>query len=353
MRRLRAREPGAAGDVTGATATVDIHSHFFPEHWPDFDAKFGGAPWPRIEHSDPGRAMIMLGDKPFRPIGAACWDVETRLGDMAAQDIDLQVICATPVLFAYERPADQALEVAKNFNDAALEMVGRGGGRLEALCQVPLQDIDASCAELTRAMAAGHRGVQIGNHVGIKNLDDDGILTFLQHCAQEGAAVLVHPWDMMARDRMSKYMMAWTVGMPAETQLAIVSLILSGGFERLPKSLRLCFAHGGGSFAFLLGRLENAWHRRDIARGNSDKPPSHYLDRFSVDSAVFDAAALALLVEVMGPERVMLGSDYPFPLGEDPIGGLVRDADFLATDARAAILGGNARAWLGLDERAG
>lgn len=123
----------------------------------------------------------------------------------------------------------------------------------------------------------------------------------------EGIAVLVHPWDMLGKERTSKYMMGWTVGMPAETQLSIVAMILSGAFDELPRSLKICFAHGGGSFAFLLGRLQNAWIHRDIARGNSKHPPMHYVDRFSVDSAVFDEKALQLLVETMGAERVMLG----------------------------------------------
>ena len=325
---------------------IDIHSHFFPESWPDFADRFGGAPWPWLKHLGNGKAMVMLGDKEFRPIHAACWDPAVRLADMDRMGIDRQVICATPVLFAYDRPADQTEEVAKVFNDAALEMTARGDGRLDALCQVPLQNTDAACRELSRAMAAGHKGVQIGNHVGPRNLDDEGVVTFLHHCAEEGAAVLVHPWDMMARDRTAKYMMGWTVGMPAETQLGIASMILGGAFDRLPRSLRLCFAHGGGSFAFLLGRLENAWHHRDIARGESEHPPSHYVDRFSVDSAVFDHRALKLLTDVMGTDRIMLGSDYPFPLGEQEIGALIRTAEFLNEDERGALLGGNATDWL-------
>src|SRR3546814_573573 len=112
---------------------------------------------------------------------------------------------------------------------------------------------------------------------------------------------------MLGKDRLGKYMMGWTVGMPAETQLSIVAMILSGAFDELPRSLKLCFAHGGGSFAFLLGRLQNAWIHKDIARGNYKHPPAHYVDRFSVDSAVFDEKALQLLVETMGAERVMLG----------------------------------------------
>jgi len=143
-------------------------------------------------------------------------------------------------------------------------------------------------------------------------------------------------------------MAGWTVGMPAETQLAIVTLILGGGFDRLPRSLRISFAHGGGSFAYLLGRLENAWHNRDIARGSCAHPPGHYVDRFSVDSAVFDDGALRLLTEVMGDERVMLGSDYPFPLGEQHIGALVRNSRHLSDVSKRRVLGENAARFFGI-----
>src|SRR5580692_2499287 len=241
---------------------IDIHTHFFPKSWPELAAKFGTPDWPWIKHTEPGKAIVMLGDREFRHITSACWDVNVRLEDMERDGIDVQIISATPVLFAYGRDPKQALDCARMFNDVALELCAQSKGKLKSLCQVPLQDIDASCAESTRCMRAGHLGVQIGNHVGEKNLDDPGILNFLRHCAKEGAAVLVHPWDMLGGPRMPKYMMPWTVGMPAE--------------------LRICFAHGGGSFAFLLGRLENAWHHHPVARGASKFPPSHYLDRFFV-----------------------------------------------------------------------
>ncbi len=261
--------------------------------------------------------------------------------------VELQVLSATPVLFAYDRPAEHALECAKLFNDAALELCAQGKGRLKSLCQVPLQDVDVACAELSRCMRAGHLGVQIGNHVGDRNLDDPGIVTFLHHCADEHAAVLIHPWDMFAQSRMPKYMMPWTVGMPAETQLGIVAMILGGAFDKLPKNLRICFAHGGGSFAFLLGRLQNAWQHHPVAHGICELSPKEYLNRFYVDSAVFDRRALRFLVETMGAERVMLGSDYPFPLGEHRIGELIRSSD-LTGSAKAKLLGGNAEEFLGL-----
>ena len=321
--------------------TIDIHSHFFPQSWPDFAERFGTPDWPWLKHLGGGEGMVMIGDREFRHIKQNCWDISVRLEELDRQGVDLQVLSATPVLFAYDRPAEQALEVAKIFNDAALELCSSGAGRLKALCQVPLQDIDASCAELTRCLKAGHIGVQIGNHVGTKNLDDPGIVTFLHHCADVGAPVLVHPWDMMARERMPKYMMPWTVAMPAETQLAVSALVLSGAFDHLPKSLRICFAHGGGSFAFLLGRMQNAWEHQPLARGAAEMPPVQYLDRFSVDSAIFDQRSLKLLVDVMGEDRVLLGSDYPYPLGEEHIGALIRGSD-LPARAKARMLGGNA-----------
>jgi aminocarboxymuconate-semialdehyde decarboxylase len=326
---------------------IDIHNHFFPRTWPDLAARYGTPNWPWIKHTEAGKAEIMVGDQFFRQIYSACWDPEVRLDEMDRDGVETQVISATPVLFAYERPVEHALDCARLFNDAALELCAQGKGRLKSLCQVPLQDIDASCKELSRCMRAGHLGVQIGNHVGEKNLDDPGIVTFLHHCADEGAAVLVHPWDMLAPQRMPKYMMPWTVGMPAETQLGIVAMILGGAFDKLPKNLRICFAHGGGSFAFLQGRLENAWHHHPVAHGVCELPPSQYVNRFSVDSAVFDERALLFLVGTMGEGRVMLGSDYPFPLGEHRVGSLIRSSP-LSAQAKDRLLGANAMEFLGL-----
>lgn len=331
-----------------AVPVIDMHAHFLPEKWPDLAARFGTPDWPWMRHTEAGKAMLMLGDREFRPIHDACWSASRRIEEMDRDGIDRQVISATPILFAYDRPAVHATDCAQLFNDLSLEICAQGDGRLLSLCQVPLQDIDAACAMLTTALQDGHVGVQIGSSVNGRNLDDEGVITFLQHCADLGAAVLVHPWDMLGKDRTSKYMMAWTVGMPAETQLGIVSLILGGGFDRLPESLRICFAHGGGSFAFLLGRLDNAWRRRDIVRGASLDVPSSYLRRFYVDSAVFDATALRFLADVMGEDRVMLGSDYPFPLGEEVAGELIRTAPGFSAAARAKLLGGNAQEFLGL-----
>jgi len=140
--------------------------------------------------------------------------------------------------------------------------------------------------------------------------------------------------------------------MPAETQLSILWLILSGAFERLPRSLKLCFAHGGGSFPYLLGRVDNAWRHRDLVREDCPQLPSSYVDRFYVDAAVFSAGALALLIETMGEDRVMLGSDFPFPLGEQQVGSLIRANRSLGARVRGKLLHANAAAFFGLPVRA-
>lgn len=323
--------------------TIDIHSHFVPKGWPDLGA---GMPWLRLESER--EAMIMVGSREFRRIQDDCWDAEVRLGDMDADGVAIQVVSPTPIFFSYASPAGQAEKIARIFNDLALEICAPATDRLIAFCQVPMQDPDAACRELERAIATGHRGVEIGNHVGDRDLDDAGIVTFLEHAASLGVPVFVHPWDMVESPRLNRWMAQWLAGMPQETHLSILAMVLGGVFDRISADLRICFAHGGGSFAFWLGRFENAWHQRPDVVGVSDHPPSHYVDRFSVDSVVFAPAALRTLVDTLGVGQVMVGSDYPYPFGERPVGRVVEESDFLTASDRAAIREGNARRFLGL-----
>jgi aminocarboxymuconate-semialdehyde decarboxylase len=335
--------------MTTATAMIDMHAHCLPAISRAEAAAVDAAraPWLAVE---PGgeRGHIMVGDQRFRPITASLWDPAVRVAELDAQGVQLQVVCATPVMFGYAWPAETAADWARRMNAHVLAYCQAAPTRLRALAQVPLQDTDLACREAAHAMAAGCIGVQIGNHVADRDLDDAELERFLSFCAHEGIPLLVHPWDMMGNGRMKQWMMPWLVAMPAETQLGMLSLILSGALERIPDSLKICFAHGGGSFAFGLGRVDNAWRHRDIVRQDCPNLPSSYARRFFVDSAVFDPGALRLLTEVMGAERIMLGSDSPFPLGEQRIGSGVRESPFLDDAARQLILRDNAQAFFGL-----
>jgi aminocarboxymuconate-semialdehyde decarboxylase len=292
----------------------------------------------------------MLGERPFRPVSEELWDSAARVRALDAVGVDLQIVCATPVMFGYGWEAPRAADWATSMNEKAAQYCAVHPTRLRWMAQVPLQDLRLACDEAARAMRKGAVGVQIGNHVGPKDLDHPDLVDFLVFCAERRIPVFVHPWDVMGgADRMRQWMLPWLVAMPAETQLGMLSLILSGALERIPHALRICFAHGGGSFAYTLGRVDNAWMHRDIVRRDCPELPSSYVRRLHVDSAVFDAGALKLLTDVMGPERVMLGTDAPFPLGEQQPGALVRTCDFLGADARRGILEDNARVFFGLD----
>lgn len=328
---------------------IDIHAHFLPpitqQEATRLDA--GKAPWLAIDSSGE-TGQIMKGNEPFRPVYRALWDPTLRLEEMDRQGLAIQILSATPIMFGYEFDPLRATAWCERMNDLALEQCAANPRRLKALAQVPLQDLDLACSEASRAMGSGHVGVQIGSHLGPRDLDDEHLVQFLIYCARHDIPILAHPWDMMTDGRMKNWMLPWLVAMPAETQLGILSLILSGAFERIPSSLKLCFAHGGGSFAFLLGRVDNAWKHRDIVRQDCPSLPSSYVGRFYVDSAVFDPGALRLLVEVMGADHVMLGSDYPFPLGEQAIGSLVSDNPWLTDTQKQAIRADNAARFFSL-----
>ena len=321
---------------------IDVHTHIVPPGWPELGSP--DDPWLRMD--SPTAATIMLGDREFRRITDSCWNADTRLADMEADGIDVQVVLPTPVSFGYDRTAADGLHVSRIFNDAALDVAAQAPDRFIPFCQVPLQDTDAACRELDRCISNGHRGVEIGNHVGDRDLDDEGIIAFLQHCAQVDVPVFVHPWDMTSAPRTDQWMLEWLNGMPAETQLSLLRLALSGAFDRLPDSLRIGFAHGGGSFAYWLGRADNAWHnRRDLVGASSELPPSAYAHRVYVDSVVFTADALGVLVNAHGTDRVVLGSDYPYPLGERPVGQVIR-ASALDKKTKQALLCDNPRTFL-------
>ncbi|BDZ54306.1 hypothetical protein GCM10025870_13790 [Agromyces marinus] len=167
--------------------SIDVHTHFVPRAWPDLNERVGPGAWPSLRVDSEHEAMIMVGSSEFRRIEASCWDAEVRLAEMDADGVDLQVVSPTPVFFSYEQPGDQAVKVARIFNDLALEVCAPAPDRLIPFAQVPLQDPDAACAEADRAIASGHRGVEIGNHVGDRDLDDEGTVMFLQHCADRGS----------------------------------------------------------------------------------------------------------------------------------------------------------------------
>jgi len=324
-------------------ASIDLHTHILPPQWPDLRERYGYGGWVRLQECTSCRARMFIDDRHFRDIESNCWDPLVRIADCDTAQVGVQVLSTVPVMFSYwAKPAD-TLDLSRLLNDHIAGVVRDHPTRFEGLGTVPMQAPDLAVRELERCVQElGLRGIQIGSHIdapdGIRNLDDERVFPVFEAAAALGAAVFVHPWDMMGKDRMPKYWLPWLVGMPAETSLAICSVIFGGVLERLPR-LRIGFAHGGGSFPFTIGRIEHGWHvRPDLCVVDCATNPREFLPRIYLDTLVHDELALRYLIDLMGAERLALGSDYPFPLGETVPGALIRAMPDLDEATKSRLL---------------
>lgn len=332
--------------------TIDIHTHILPERWPDLNKKYGYGGFVTIDHHGPGCARMMIDGKHFRDVGQNLWDPDLRMAECERHNVDMQVLSTVPVMFSYWAKGEDAHDLSRFLNDHIASVVRDHPGRFAGLGTLPMQSPDLAVRELERCMTElGLHGVEIGSHVNTWNLDSPDLLPVFEAAQELGAAVFVHPWDMMGRERMPDYWLPWLVGMPAEVSLAICSMIFGGVFERLPR-LRVAFAHGGGSFPSTIGRIEHGFYARpDICAVRNDVNPRRYLGRFYLDSLVHDPVILRYLIGLVGERCIALGSDYPFPLGEQEPGRIIRSMEDLSDGTRERLLGGTAQEWLGMVAR--
>ncbi len=387
----------------GAMHRIDVHTHILPppREWPDLSARFGYAGWIaleeiaakgaggcgcakmlRVEQGADGRAEIGADGKRratfFREIEANCWDAAVRLEEMdswacgASAGPMVQVLSTVPVMFGYWARPEHTLELSRWLNDHIAGVCRARPDRFVGLGTIPMNAPKLAVRELERCMRElGMAGVQIGSNVNGRNLGEPEFVEVFAAAEELGACVFVHPWEMLCEpgvrnsqtpptvfpsppvmgSRLSKHWAAWLVGMPAETCLALCSVLFSGLPERFPK-LRIGFAHGGGSFAGTIGRIDHGFHARpDLCQNETKVSPRDWCKvgtrpaRFYVDSLVHDAGTLRVLMDLMGPERIMLGSDYPFPLGEERPGELIGAIPDVA--ARRMMLEGTAVEFLG------
>ena len=328
---------------------IDIHTHILPETWPNLAERYGYGGFINLVHHQPGCARMMMDGRFFREVQANCWDPEVRLSECDAAGVDAQVLSTVPVMFSYWAKPLDALDLARFLNDHLAGLVRDFPGRFFGLGTVPMQAPELAVTELERCVLdLGLQGIEIGSHVNEWNLNAAELFPVFEAAAELGAAVFVHPWDMMGKDRMPQYWLPWLVGMPAESSLAICSMIFGGVFERLPH-LRVAFAHGGGAFPGTIGRIDHGFQvRPDLCAVDNSVSPRDYLGRFYLDSLVHDAEALRFLLRLVGEDRVALGTDYPFPLGELQPGALIRSLGELSVETRQRLFVGTAKEWLGL-----
>ena len=330
--------------------TVDIHTHIIPSDLPQWKKKFGYGEFITLEHHKPCCANMMMDGEFFREIESNCWDPEARLKDCGHHHVDVQVISTIPVMFSYWAEPKHTLEISKYLNDHIAEVCNLFPKRFVGLGTLPMQHADMAIKELRRCKEIGLKGIQIGSHINDWNLNEPALFPIFEAMQDLDMALFVHPWWWSAKTKMPKYWLPWLVGMPAETSLAICSMIFGGIFERLPQ-LRVAFAHGGGAFPATIGRIEHGWQARpDLVAVDNIHNPKKYLGQFWLDSLVHDPKMLEIVVDLVGANRVTLGTDYPFPLGEDKPGELIKTSKF-DHRTKEILLGDSALEWLNMDKK--
>src|SRR5260370_16446934 len=321
---------------------VDFHTHYIPRHFPDMAEKYGDLGWPTLLHTGLCQAEIYNAGKHYRSIDDRSWEPERRIKDMDAEGVDIQVLSPVPVTFAYRFSAHAVLELSQYQNDVIAQVVRIAPERFIVLGTVPLQDPALASNEVRRVITElGLAGIEIGTAIEGKNLDDPALEPFWQTCEHVGAAIFVHPAAVLAPQRTSQYRMLYSVGYTTETGIAAAAIVMSGLLDRHP-TLRICLAHGGGTFPWLLPRLDQTWNVFDDVKAGTSRKPSETAKLLTYDTLTYDTNNLGLLIGRVGVDRLVMGTDYPFPLREVPPGVVVDAVDIICSKEREAILGQNA-----------
>lgn len=330
---------------------IDIHAHILPEQIPNLKEKYGyGDDFIYLDHYEPGKANMMKADGTFfRAIDSLCWDTEAIIRHMDKQEVQLMALSTIPVLFYYWAKPEHTHEWSKYINNHLAEVQSNHPKRFVGIGTLPMQDIKLAVEELTRCKhELNLPGVEIATNILGKNLDDESFLPFYEAAENLGMCIFVHPWDMMGQDKMKKYWLPWLVGMPAESSRAICSMIFGGIFDKFPK-LRIMFAHGGGCFPHTIGRISHGYHARpDLCNINDVDDPRSYVKKFFIDSLVHDEEAFLYNLKLFGADRIALGSDFPFPLGDLEHGKFIEMMKQLDEATKEQILNKTAREWLGI-----
>ncbi len=328
---------------------IDAHTHILPKKMPNWSEKFGYGDFIYLQHHKKGYAKMMRGNQFFREINENCWDADLRIKEYANFGTRVQVVCTIPVMFSYWAKPLNCLDLSRFLNDHLMQLSKDYPQHYIGLGTVPMQDTDLAIEELQRIKKEGLAGIQIGSNINDENLNENRFFPIFEACEKLSLAIMVHPWNMMGEKQMQRYWLPWLVGMPAETSRAICSMIFGGVFERLP-NLRVMFSHAGGSFLPTLGRIQHGFEcRPDLVAIDNNINPRTYLQKFWIDSVTHDALMLEYVLKLQGSKRVMLGSDYPFPLGDLEIGRFIEAMD-LPTNVKEDIFSNSALEWLQLSK---
>ena len=296
---------------------IDVHTHIVPEHFPPVGTRPAGNLWPSMDHQpDDGsgfqKANVMIAGRNFRTALDRCWSVPRRITEVAEQGIDRQVLSPMPELLAYHLDPDDGLDLSRHLNETIARMMDEAPDRFYGLGAVPLQDVEMASRELTRVKELGLQGVEITSNINGKSPGDPQFKPFFQEVEAQGVAVFVHAQHPTFMERVvGPRMLENAVGFPLEGAIAAASIVTSGLLDDFPK-LRICMSHGGGTFAQLLPRIQNAWNGGAGLKEAMQRSPTEMAQMLFYDDIFFNNTTLRYLMDIMGTSQVMVGSDYPF-----------------------------------------
>lgn len=291
---------------------VDFHNHFYPRAYLDELKREEG--YASLKTDREGRLLVeYLGD--YNVVVGGHVDLEDRLRDMKRCGVDVQVITLTTPGVERERP-ERGVRLARLTNDAYGDIMEKHRGAFVALATLPMQDPEAAVAEFERAVRdRGLRGAMVFSNAGGRPLDSREFFPVFEKAVQLDVPIFIHPTSPINHLAMEDYRLVPIMGFGVDTGLAVLRLVFSGVMERLP-ALKLVAAHTGGVFPYLRGRIEVAYHAYPEARVNISKPPSEYLKRVWLDTVCYDPDVLASSYAFAGPDKMVMGSDYPHQIGD-------------------------------------
>jgi aminocarboxymuconate-semialdehyde decarboxylase len=328
---------------TGKTKVVDLHCHYLN---PEVNAKTAHL---NAAQHDPS---VVFADqltrdtnvKQMKTRAPKLTGVTERLKDMDRMGVDIQAVCPAPFHFFYFTEPGTGAELARQVNEGIAKIVADTPDRFVGLGSVPLQDAQLAVRELDYAVKElDLRGVEICTNVNGKNLADPslGLEKFFARCEELGIVIFLHPLGYTQADRLTHHYFNNVIGNPLDSTVAVSDLIFSGVMARHPK-LKIVVAHGGGYIAHYWARMDHAWRARPDCRTVIKRRPSSYLEKFYFDTITFDPEMLSRLIQRFGADHVVLGTDYPYDMGEDDPLGLVAQVKRLPKADRDLVVGGNA-----------
>lgn len=334
------------------SVNIDVHCHVIPEaclnlHGQGADGREFGV---ELRQGAGGEQAVFFDGRELNNCEPAqLYDIDLRLREMDAAGIDIQAVSVVPFLFFYELDAKITATFARRLNDGIAGVVAAHPDRFAGLATLPMQAPDLAIEELSRAHEQlGLRGVEINSNVAGRNLDEPELEPVFARIEQLGMPVFIHPNRPAAAERLSHYYLGNLIGNPLDTSIAAASLVFGGVLARHP-GLTVYLAHGGGNTPYICGRWEHGWHVRPEPKRSIDRPPMEYVRRFYFDTLAHSQPALDYLVRTFGAGRVMIGTDYPFDMGDtQPIDTVA--ALGLAESEGEQIRGTTAARLFGLDQ---